>query len=212
MDVQLPFYTPTCSADQPCIREQQVDGRGASFLPTWVANEVANEVDAQRAHGARRASALSATATGPRSGAGPDEGRALVASFVGAVRLAAPYVVPAPDLTVGNRLRVALTCLHDPPRGVVVADPGDPTDWPCDPKRGSGSGGRACLVPDPLGTTASAVLHGSEDRWKDRWGAYYWRVMLASRFVFCPGGAGAHSQRINEAIAAGAVPVNKAGK
>jgi hypothetical protein len=39
------------------------------------------------------------------------------------------------------------------------------------------------------------------------WGDYYWRVLLQAKYALCPGGAGAHSQRLNEAIAAGAVPV-----
>ena len=50
---------------------------------------------------------------------------------------------------------------------------------------------------------SSVVDLGIQHQWKE----FYWGVHLQSRYALCPGGAGAHSQRLNEAIATGAVPV-----
>ncbi len=83
--------------------------------------------------------------------------------FVGAVRIAAPFAVPAPDLTVGNRVRVAAACLHDPRGGIVFADPSDPLDAEASWR----------LLPDELARRGGRAL----------WGDYYWRVLLASRFT-----------------------------
>lgn len=167
VDVQMPFYAPVCNSTegQPCAESQQVEGRGPSFLPDWVEDIVEREdkdIEASQ-----------------------NRNRKLLGGFIGAIRLHGPYVIPAPDLTIGNRLRVALTCLHSPHSGFVVADTNDYYDLREE----------FALVRD----------HGKlGDTWRD----YYWRVLLESSYALCPSGAGAHSQRINEAIAAGSVPVD----
>lgn len=197
VDVQVPFYTPTCDTSdalfmQTCLTDQQVAGRGAAFLPDWVADIAAAEAAFVAENGAGR-----------NGDASIGTSRVLLAGFVGAIRIAAPYVVPAPDLTVGNRLRVSLACLHlnPPPNAaphgaVVVADAKDEFDFLTDTAAIGRDASINYLEPDHEAGSNGHV-----------WGDYYWRVLLQSKYAFCPGGAGAHSQRLNEAIAAGAVPV-----
>ena len=202
VDVQVPFYTPTCDASdaqytQTCSPDQQVVGRGAAFLPDWVAKAAAAEAAASSDN--RDAA--------ENSDAGLGTSRVLLAGFVGAIRVAAPFVVPAPDSTVGNRLRVSLACLHlnpapsspaTAPYGtVVVADPKDEFDLEADITRANVKPSSLKYLEPDQGAGGSGQV----------WGNYYWRVLLQAKYALCPGGAGAHSQRLNEAIAAGAVPV-----
>ena len=201
-DVQVPFYSPVCNATArtTCNQKEQVPGRGACYAPDWVA------------------AARNQTQATPRD---------LLLTFVGSLRIAAPFAVPAADLTVGNRLRVVLTTLHDPGRGVIVADAEDPVEesdafaavWPSNSKlQGSGEE-TSHLRPDHDRRLAferaqnqnqhsddeHAEYHNSEGG--RRWKHFYWGTHLRSHYALCPGGAGAHSQRLNEALAAGAVPV-----
>jgi hypothetical protein len=204
VDTQLPFYTPVCNhtENQPCVQAQQVLGRGPKFLPDWAEHLVEKEdayIEHYIEHEWQGASSDSSGSFGSiHKNINSLPNRTLLGGFVGAIRLGGPYVVPAPDLTVGNRLRVAMACLHSPITGFVVADTYDEFDL--DPSSHH-------LEPD-IGVSASSSSKRSNSGGGGQWRDYYWRTLLHSHYALCPSGAGAHSQRINEAIAAGAVPVN----
>ena len=197
---------------------EQVNGRGASFVPGWVAAELKDELAAAtaaataaaaEAAAAEDATGVFAPGVGSRaSGAGAAVAgarRPLLAAFVGAVRVAAPFVVPAPDLTVGNRLRVALACLHDPAGrrrrlagattaasggatagsggdGVVFADPSDPFDLDLELAPGLAfrsdveSLARSLAGGEAVEAVASTALATAT------WGGYYWRALLGAKY------------------------------